>query len=1067
MSCFIGDHLGNNDRDSFLQTVNRQLSVLARQGTQPGSGRAEEEFPRLLTEAAAACRGRGRRLVLVVDGIDEDLGSGPDGLSIAALLPTKPPASMRVIVAGRPNPPVPVGVRSDHPLRGAGIVRLLAPSPLASDVSDLARRELHKLLSGGPVGRDVLALVTVSQGGLTAGDLAHLANTIPHEVDVLLRGVTGRSFLPGDGDRNHLPQRAAGGDSRTRVLGHTELHREALAWLGETAAIGYEARLHDWAEEYRAKGWPPETPDYLLYDYPRLLRRAGGVAFATERLASLVLDPRRQRALLGLNFIDAAVSEVEQAARLVERDAPDDLATRAALAVSRDVLTHSARGLPSEIAGFARLGHWQRATDLALTAPYPEDKAVALAKVAKALVGVNDERAAETAREAARWAARAREESAPSNGDESNAEYAVAGAAVALVATGQELEGRNLLNTLRSYAVLENGAFPCTTAAEAAAAARAWHPQLAEELLDQAEVLAEALRADRHAEPAALVTAWSAIAEAAGSPGSVRAAGIHARISDYARAAPAGPESVAVWATAALALVDVHPEEAAELAQQAAGTLRSALRTRADTTGSQGYPELMLTDVAYALVATGAVDEAKRLVEAVPEGLATSWFGLDLLAGARAAISGVPRGAGTTRPEALARKALLLAEQRDPSEALRCLNEALDAFVTTRRGGMWEAKLVTLSAALAASGLPADGARLARSLRTPAEQARALPAVSVALAGAGNLTLAQPLAHEAAGLTRENRNKGDSASRRIAPDWTVGHSKRAAAYALAHAGEGERALELAAELGKPDGSGRRRATVLVAAGLRGPDPVTAAKLVEAERERLMTRAPDQSDVRGRIAALGNLIAAIGDADHACEAGLRQAIDEAWSLQLTAKGQGVDWQDFLVVVVLEGTNQQQDALRALEARERNSRSAPPWELPTAGIALGYAVLGDHDAARRVSARHNVPSDRAEAYAAVAGYLAGAPENAHLASWNEDTAFTEMLRTLAVSQSPPVVAGAVEQARRFVAEALADGGWHHALPALARLAPEALLQVRNIVFSHLHLEAGGTEREIHSR
>ena len=44
--------------------------------------------------------------MLVVDGLDEDRGvtTGPDAHSIAGLLPADPPAGMRVIVAGRPEP---------------------------------------------------------------------------------------------------------------------------------------------------------------------------------------------------------------------------------------------------------------------------------------------------------------------------------------------------------------------------------------------------------------------------------------------------------------------------------------------------------------------------------------------------------------------------------------------------------------------------------------------------------------------------------------------------------------------------------------------------------------------------------------------------------------------------------------------------------------------------------------------------------------------------------------------------------------------------------------------------
>ncbi|GGS32103.1 hypothetical protein AB0E75_27970 [Streptomyces griseoviridis] len=57
--------------------------------------------------------------MLVVDGLDEDRGvtAGPDAHSIATLLPRVPPYGMRVIVAGRPYPPVPGDVHADQPLR--------------------------------------------------------------------------------------------------------------------------------------------------------------------------------------------------------------------------------------------------------------------------------------------------------------------------------------------------------------------------------------------------------------------------------------------------------------------------------------------------------------------------------------------------------------------------------------------------------------------------------------------------------------------------------------------------------------------------------------------------------------------------------------------------------------------------------------------------------------------------------------------------------------------------------------------------------------------------------------
>ena len=120
----------------------------------------------------------GARLVLVVDGLDEDRGAGggPGADSIAGLLPGNPPHGMRVIVAGRPDPPVPGDVPDWHPLRDPAIIRPLAPSPHARDIERLSSQELKRLLQDDGLGHDVLGLLTAARGGLSAADLADLAD---------------------------------------------------------------------------------------------------------------------------------------------------------------------------------------------------------------------------------------------------------------------------------------------------------------------------------------------------------------------------------------------------------------------------------------------------------------------------------------------------------------------------------------------------------------------------------------------------------------------------------------------------------------------------------------------------------------------------------------------------------------------------------------------------------------------------------------------------------------------------------------------------------------------------
>ena len=95
---------------------------------------------------------------MLVDCLDEDRStiSGPGAHSIAGLLPANPPAGMRVIVAGRPNPPIPDDVPDWHPLRDPGIVRRLTASPHAQDLRRLGQSELKRLLKGSPVEQALL-----------------------------------------------------------------------------------------------------------------------------------------------------------------------------------------------------------------------------------------------------------------------------------------------------------------------------------------------------------------------------------------------------------------------------------------------------------------------------------------------------------------------------------------------------------------------------------------------------------------------------------------------------------------------------------------------------------------------------------------------------------------------------------------------------------------------------------------------------------------------------------------------------------------------------------------------
>jgi hypothetical protein len=208
---------GQDDRGAFTDVVIGQLADLLGQPVPSSLSPATREpyLLGMLAEAARKCE----RLVLVVDGLDEDQGvtTGPDAYSIASLLPVWPPEGLRIIVAGRPAPPIPADVPDDHPLRDPRIVRVLATSRSAQVVRADMQRELKRLLHGDQAGQDMLGLVTTAGGGLSARDLAELTGMPAYDVEENLHAVAGRTFAA----RASVWQ--AESSPQVYVLGHEEL----------------------------------------------------------------------------------------------------------------------------------------------------------------------------------------------------------------------------------------------------------------------------------------------------------------------------------------------------------------------------------------------------------------------------------------------------------------------------------------------------------------------------------------------------------------------------------------------------------------------------------------------------------------------------------------------------------------------------------------------------------------------------------------------------------------------------------------------------------------------------
>jgi Trypsin-like peptidase domain len=390
VSFFVTGRLpGQADSSAFTEAMIDQLAALTGETvavTTTPAGR-DRERRRLLELAAQRASEHQQRLVLVVDGLDEDEGAGAGSRvpSIASLLPRHPPDAVRILVTSRPHPGTPGDVPADHPLRHCR-QRELAPSSFAQDVKIEAERELREQLHGEPLEADLIGFITASGGGLTARDLGELTQQPRWAVTGKLDSVFGRSLQawtqqdgpPGDeGDRVYL-------------FGHEALRAIAEHELADDLGP-YQRGIDAWADSYCAQHWPDNTPHYLLQPYAHRL----GTSETLDRLLSFAVDTARHGRLLTETYSDvAALAEISAARGLVLARPSPDLAALGRLAVAQDRLAIRNRAVPAALpALWMRLGHRRRAEAVARSIPDLPLRARALAAVARELAAVDRERA--------------------------------------------------------------------------------------------------------------------------------------------------------------------------------------------------------------------------------------------------------------------------------------------------------------------------------------------------------------------------------------------------------------------------------------------------------------------------------------------------------------------------------------------------------------------------------------------------------------------------------------------------------------------------------------------------
>jgi tetratricopeptide (TPR) repeat protein len=310
----------------------------------------------LLRLAAERSHAQGRRLVLVIDGLDEDTSRRP-GLSlpsIASLLPSRPSLGLKVLVASRPSPELPDDVPEDHAIRHCSTYDL-TPSPYALDIGRLAKEEIRRLLED-PQQREILGLIAVS-GGLTLPDIQALMQASPFEIARHLDGPMGRTV--------HLRNLDSAADSANApyVMAHDTLRVQTVSTLGESKLAEYRDRIYQWADSYRAQGWPQDTPVFLIEGYAEMLNRTPN----SRKLASLAVDHVRHDMIRARTGSDVAgLHEVSIGQSLLLNELHPDLGAMLQLAAHRDYLNARNARIPADLpVAWVRLGDSGRALALA------------------------------------------------------------------------------------------------------------------------------------------------------------------------------------------------------------------------------------------------------------------------------------------------------------------------------------------------------------------------------------------------------------------------------------------------------------------------------------------------------------------------------------------------------------------------------------------------------------------------------------------------------------------------------------------------------------------------------
>jgi uncharacterized protein YjeT (DUF2065 family) len=716
VACFLRSTTGENTAAGALKVLNEQLvGLLNRPGYQPPTTVAEllSDFQDdLLPAAARAARQQGRRLLLLIDGLDEYAPN--ESLTLGTWLPSARslPEGVSMLVASRTGVPIPLP--ESHPLAGPSAQHRLAASEVAFQIRDLALAELDAALRGQ--GRDELKYQVAGCMAATGGriSLADLntwllrrgnrseADSVEYLADQVASWFHRTLYTTDD---------PSGSGEQVLVFAHETLTTVfENRFAGSLPALRNE--LHDWAEQYRQAGWPFDTSTYLLTGYSHLLVAIREV----DRLTRLALDPARHDRLRALTGADAvALWEIRAAHELHLKLTEIDLLILGRLTRHRNRLETRAGSVPVNLpAVWVLLGQIPRAIGSATAIPNPENRARALASVVEALAAAGQSAQAQ--------------EVAETITDLEKRASALARVVEALAAAGQPEQARRVAEQVQEVAETITDprlrAWALVSVVEALAAAG--QPEQARRVAKQIQEVAETIT-DPRLRAWALASVVEPLA-AAGQP--EQAQEVAETITDPRLRAWALVSVVEALAAAG------QPEQARRVAKQ--------IQEVAETITDPRLRAWALVSVVEARAAAGQSAQAQEVAETITDPYSRAWALVSVVeALAAAGQSAQAQEVAETitdpgkRASALVSVVEALAAAGQPAQAQEVAETITDP-------GKRASALASVVGALAAAGQPEQACRVAVQVQEVAEtitdlekRASALASVVGALAAAG------------------------------------------------------------------------------------------------------------------------------------------------------------------------------------------------------------------------------------------------------------------------------------------------------------------------------------------